>query len=64
MATGLEWENYFLTKSRAYLMSQVKAINQATKNLDNKIIDAFQLTYLTMIKHIIQDILNHKYGAR
>jgi hypothetical protein len=64
MATGLEWENYFKTKSRAYLMSQVKAINQATRNLDEKIIINFQLNYLTMVKNIIQGILNERYGTK
>lgn len=61
MATGKQWEEYFEKKSESYLVSQAAAITSALNKLDKKIISDFQLSYLSMVKHIIMKILRDKY---
>jgi hypothetical protein len=60
MAIGKLWEEYFEKKSQSKLIDQLKVINYSLHNLDEKIIDEFQLSHLNIVKHIITEIIEER----
>ena len=61
MATGKQWKEHFEKKSQPYLINQVHTIDMIFKDTDKKIIFEFQLSYLSVIRSIIKEILSKKF---
>ena len=60
---GKDWIKYFKTKTNKELDKQIKTIEHAIENLDEKIKDEFQLSYLNGLIGLI-DIAKKKGGQK